>query len=256
MPGCLSIRKFRAAQRAGTPLHRHRLTRAPQSSRCRDATETGFSPSAAEPGSCATVDQRVVSRSPSRWAARSPPLGERHPSFLRVVFPFFMLASMDRLVAWFADASNGIKEFFSERLHTQELCTTRSDGVEVCANADQLAAILAGTAAGAPAAIGVNAGAPSGSSTSGPPDADTATTTHRLRGKSRRRPRTGRNSASSAHPSRMWCANYTVRSSSSAADRRSRSSTVEVSWTFLVSVTSLCARAPRIIFLRPILNTE
>jgi hypothetical protein len=34
-------------------------------------------------------------------------------------------------------------------VHTQELCTTRSDGTEVCASADQFAAILAGTSAGA-----------------------------------------------------------------------------------------------------------
>ena len=40
------------------------------------------------------------------------------------------------------DATNGIKEFFAELVHTQEICTTRSDGTEVCANADQLAALL------------------------------------------------------------------------------------------------------------------
>jgi hypothetical protein len=75
------------------------------------------------------------------------------------------------------DATNGIKEFFAELVHTQEICTTRSDGTEVCANADQLAALLSGTSAGAPASGNDGEGAPT--SISAPPsvNADTATST-------------------------------------------------------------------------------
>ncbi len=46
-------------------------------------------------------------------------------------------------------ATNGIKKFFAASVHTQGLCTMKSDGTEVCASGDQLAAILAGAAAGA-----------------------------------------------------------------------------------------------------------
>ena len=76
------------------------------------------------------------------------------------------------LIAWLADATNGITDFFAERVHTQELCTKTSDGTEVCASGDQLAAILSAQA-GAPSAGG-NSEAPA------PPareDADAATST-------------------------------------------------------------------------------
>jgi hypothetical protein len=54
-----------------------------------------------------------------------------------------------RLAQWFADPTNGIPDLFVRRVHTQEICTTRSDGSEVCASADQLAAILTGVSSGA-----------------------------------------------------------------------------------------------------------
>ena len=59
------------------------------------------------------------------------------------------------LVAWLASAENGIGDFFARVGHFNEadvgkLCTKKSDGTEVCASGDQLAAILAGTNAGAP----------------------------------------------------------------------------------------------------------
>jgi hypothetical protein len=51
-------------------------------------------------------------------------------------------------------SANGITNFFTRvgnlgRVNTDELCTTPPDGTEVWASADQLAAILAGTSAGA-----------------------------------------------------------------------------------------------------------
>jgi hypothetical protein len=88
----------------------------------------------------------------------------------------FFAALKDRLLAWFADAANGIKEFFAERVHTQEFCTTRSDGTEVCASGDQLVAILAGTSASTPA-TGGGSGAPASISARRETGADTATTT-------------------------------------------------------------------------------
>ena len=54
------------------------------------------------------------------------------------------------LIAWLGSAANGITDLFAKRGHFGELCTTKSDGTEVCASGDQLAAILGGTNAGAP----------------------------------------------------------------------------------------------------------
>jgi hypothetical protein len=90
----------------------------------------------------------------------------------------FFTSLFARLTHWFADTTNGIAKFFAGEIHTEKLCTTRSDGTEVCANGDQLAAILAGTSADVPTWSGGGAGAPA--STPAPDlgnDADTATTT-------------------------------------------------------------------------------
>ncbi|HET8581136.1 MAG TPA: immunoglobulin-like domain-containing protein [Candidatus Paceibacterota bacterium] len=56
------------------------------------------------------------------------------------------------LAQWFASAGNGIGDFFANRVHTKELCVTKSDGTDVCVTGDQLAAVLASQAAAAPAA--------------------------------------------------------------------------------------------------------
>ena len=71
------------------------------------------------------------------------------------------------LIGWFADATNGIKEFFAASVHTQEICTKKSDGSDVCASGDQLAALLA--SAGQPPA------APASSPSSGGSSSDPAT---------------------------------------------------------------------------------
>ena len=63
-----------------------------------------------------------------------------------------------------ADATKGIGDFFARRVHTQEICTQRSDGVEVCASGDQLAEILSASEA---------AGTPSAGSAGHRPDDDT-----------------------------------------------------------------------------------
>ena len=87
-------------------------------------------------------------------------------------------ALVEHLVEWFAEATNGIADFFAKvgnfgRVNTDQLCTKKSDGAEVCASGDQLAAILAGTAAGAPAHVDF-VGAPAGQPASG--DASTTLT--------------------------------------------------------------------------------
>lgn len=49
-----------------------------------------------------------------------------------------------KLMTWFADAQNGIKNFFAKKIHTEELCIAKSNGEEVCVDGDQLSALLAG----------------------------------------------------------------------------------------------------------------
>jgi endosialidase-like protein len=77
----------------------------------------------------------------------------------------------DALIAWLGSATNGLA-----RVHTHELCTTKSDGTEVCASGDQLAALLAGAGAGAPNA-GSSGGAPAGEPTQGDASVDTGGST-------------------------------------------------------------------------------
>ena len=48
----------------------------------------------------------------------------------------------DSLLAWFANATNGIGDFFANRVRTKELCVEKSDGTEFCANGDQFEAML------------------------------------------------------------------------------------------------------------------
>ena len=44
----------------------------------------------------------------------------------------------DQLIAWFANATNKIGDFFAKKVHTDEICLKRSDGSEACINGDQL----------------------------------------------------------------------------------------------------------------------
>lgn len=44
---------------------------------------------------------------------------------------------------WFADTANGVGEFFAKKIHTEQLCVKKSDGIEVCVNGDQLQTVLA-----------------------------------------------------------------------------------------------------------------
>jgi hypothetical protein len=43
---------------------------------------------------------------------------------------------------WFADKSNGIGDFFANKVHTKEICVAKSDGTEFCANGDQLESMI------------------------------------------------------------------------------------------------------------------
>jgi hypothetical protein len=77
------------------------------------------------------------------------------------------------LTHWFADTTNSITDFFAKRVQTKELCVD-----DVCVTRDQLAAILAGTGAGAPASGNGGRGAPASSSAEGgEADDNPATTT-------------------------------------------------------------------------------
>ncbi len=60
--------------------------------------------------------------------------------------PLSLASTTSQLVAWFADAGNGIGELFANRVHTKELCV--SDGAsETCVTKARLDALIAGTAA-------------------------------------------------------------------------------------------------------------
>jgi hypothetical protein len=76
----------------------------------------------------------------------------------------------------FADTSNGIQKFFAASVRTQQICTKRCDGTEVCASGDQFAAILAGTAAAGTPVAGLN-GVPAQPASGVGQDANTGTTT-------------------------------------------------------------------------------
>lgn len=53
-------------------------------------------------------------------------------------------AFKDTLVAWFADAANGITDFFAKKIHTEQICLKKSDGSEYCVNGDELEAVMSG----------------------------------------------------------------------------------------------------------------
>jgi hypothetical protein len=65
-----------------------------------------------------------------------------------------------KMTKWFADATNGITEFFAKRVHTEEICVAKSDGTEVCITGDQLEDILSGQAAGAAASGNIDTPTP------------------------------------------------------------------------------------------------
>ena len=44
----------------------------------------------------------------------------------------------DSLLAWFSSATNGITEFFTKKIHTEEICVKKTDGTEFCVTGDQL----------------------------------------------------------------------------------------------------------------------
>lgn len=62
-------------------------------------------------------------------------------------FTHFFNNIFARLTRWFADAANGIGDFFAKRVKTQELCVQDDGGAETCITKAQLDALLAGAAA-------------------------------------------------------------------------------------------------------------
>jgi hypothetical protein len=43
-----------------------------------------------------------------------------------------------QLTSWFADAANGIKEFFAKEIYTEKICVKKSDGTYKCVTGDEL----------------------------------------------------------------------------------------------------------------------
>ncbi|MFA6300771.1 MAG: tail fiber domain-containing protein [Candidatus Paceibacterota bacterium] len=54
----------------------------------------------------------------------------------------FVTAFFANMGTWLADATNGIGDFFANRVHTKELCVAKADGTEFCANGDTLEAMV------------------------------------------------------------------------------------------------------------------
>lgn len=45
---------------------------------------------------------------------------------------------VSNLKNWFASATNGIEEFFTKKIHTEQLCVKKADGSEICVTGDDL----------------------------------------------------------------------------------------------------------------------
>ena len=57
----------------------------------------------------------------------------------------FISAIFSRFAQWFADAANGIGDFFAKRIVGDQLCARKSDGSLECLTGDQLAAVVTAT---------------------------------------------------------------------------------------------------------------
>ena len=58
------------------------------------------------------------------------------------------LSTASGLAEWFADAGNGITEFFAQKIVAKKLCVSDDNGAETCITKDQLDALLAAAAVG------------------------------------------------------------------------------------------------------------
>ncbi len=84
----------------------------------------------------------------------------------------FTKSFFDKLIAWFADATNGIENFFANRVSTKELCVGDGSGAETCITKSQLDSLLQSAAVGS----SNSGGEGGGSSTPEPlPPVDTTT---------------------------------------------------------------------------------
>jgi hypothetical protein len=54
----------------------------------------------------------------------------------------FLQSLFKHITAWFADATNGIGDFFANRVHTQELCISDTTGSSTCITKNRLDALL------------------------------------------------------------------------------------------------------------------
>jgi hypothetical protein len=63
-----------------------------------------------------------------------------------------------KLIAWFADATNGIENFFANRVSTKELCVGDGSGAETCITKSQLDSLLQSAAVGSASSGGEGSG--------------------------------------------------------------------------------------------------
>ncbi|MEK7156391.1 MAG: immunoglobulin-like domain-containing protein, partial [Patescibacteria group bacterium] len=83
--------------------------------------------------------------STSLTASNSPQAASSTPS----VVTSFLRSLFARLVQWFADAANGIGDFFANAIHTKEICLSDDMGSSTCVTKVQLDRLLTGQTASA-----------------------------------------------------------------------------------------------------------
>ena len=80
-----------------------------------------------------------------------------------------------RITQWFADAANGIGDFFAKRIVGDQLCARKSDGSLECLTGDQLAALLESAGQSAtPASSPSSGGSSSDPATTPTPESSTS----------------------------------------------------------------------------------
>ena len=79
----------------------------------------------------------------------------------------FLHDLLTQITQWFATTTNGIGDFFANRVHTQQLCLSDGTGSSTCITKAQLDALLAGNASGHTSAGGESTSSGGGSSASG-----------------------------------------------------------------------------------------
>jgi len=69
-------------------------------------------------------------------------------SFTELAEESFTKRFFSKLIAWFANSTNGIGSLFANRVHTEELCVSNGGGAETCITKSQLDSLLQAASAG------------------------------------------------------------------------------------------------------------